>query len=208
MMKFSTPQPRYVVFEGLDGSGTTTQWKMLQDWMQSKSFPVIAVKEPTNGPIGKLIRSYLSGEYAASQEVLAKLFAADRWEQMYKVGGILEHLQKGNWIVSDRCLVSSLAYQSLSIPFREVLSLNKGILLPSIIFYLDIDPQIGMHRVAQRKNDLEIFESVELQIQIRKQYLKSLNYMKKYGVDVVFLSGAHSVESIHEKIKEWVTKIR
>ncbi len=201
-MKFSTPQKRYVVFEGLDGAGTTTQWNLLQSWMQQEGYPFMPVREPSPGPIGQLIRKFLSGSPPTDQGVLARLFAADRRQQIYEPGGVLENLKKDSWILSDRSLVSSLAYQSLVLPFKTILRLNEGIPLPGMIFFVDVSADVGMDRVLGRKDQLEIFEKRDVQQQVRKNYRRALKWIGRQGTNIVYLSGADSVESIHEIVKK------
>lgn len=207
-MEFSTPAKRYVVFEGIDGAGTTTQWNLLVEWLRSEGQEVTAVREPSQGPIGQLLRRYLGGEVHADQAVLARLFAADRFELMTKPGGIRERLAAGAWVVSDRSVLSSLAYQSIDLPFREVVRLNRGVLLPSLVFFLDVPPTIGMSRVQNRERTLEIFERLDLQRRVHRAYLRALRYADRFGVRVVSLSGQEDVQHLHETIKEEVWRNR
>lgn len=200
-MKFSTPQKRYIVFEGLDGSGTTTQWKLLQNWLTETGQNFIAVREPSPGLIGQLIRKFLSGDIPTDQGVLARLFAADRRQQMFEIGGIADHLQRQNWVVSDRCLVSSLAYQSMELNFKSLIRLNEGIHLPGLIFFVDVSPDLGLERVLHRKDKLEIFENEEAQKRVRKNYGRALRWIRNLGTKVITLSGAASVDSIHDAVK-------
>lgn len=207
-MEFSTPEKRYVVFEGIDGAGTTTQWNLLVEWLRSEGLDVMAVREPSQGPIGQLLRRYLGGEGHADQAVLARLFAADRFELMTKPEGIRERLAAGAWVVSDRSFLSSLAYQSIDLPFREVVQLNRGVLLPSLVFFLDVPPSIGMSRVQNRERTREIFERLDLQRRVQRSYFRALRYADRFGVRVVRLSGQEDVQHLHETIKEEVQRNR
>ena len=104
----------FIVFEGIDGAGTTTQQRLLKERLQSQ-FPHIgchSTAEPTSGPTGTFLRSVLRGEVQVSPRTAAYLFAADRQEHLAATGGIEELCRNNTIVISDRYLFSSLAYQS------------------------------------------------------------------------------------------------
>ncbi|MBR5669002.1 MAG: dTMP kinase, partial [Spirochaetales bacterium] len=102
------------VLEGLDGAGTTTQLKKLEDYLQSKGTGVFRTAEPTIYETGKFIRKVLSGEIKVPQSTIAYLFAADRDNHINNPEyGIISHLKKGEVVISDRYFFSSFAYQSI-----------------------------------------------------------------------------------------------
>ncbi len=113
---------RFIVLEGLDGAGTTTQAALLAEWLGARG-EVVQTREPTAGPIGRLIRSSLRAEPDSPAETsLPWLFAADRAEHLTRV--IEPALARGAWVISDRYYHSSLAYQSLVQPLERLLALN------------------------------------------------------------------------------------
>ena len=105
---------RFIVLEGGDGSGTTTQLGLIGRALERAAFPHWTTSEPTDRPEGLLIRRILSGELQRDPGTLALLFAADRNEHLKGVGGILERLARGEIVLCDRYVLSSLAYQGVA----------------------------------------------------------------------------------------------
>ena len=118
---------RFWVLEGLDGAGTTTQLKNLERYLSEKGIPVFRTAEPTIYESGLLIRRVLSGQFKVPQSTTAYLFAADRDNHLNNPEyGIKAHLAKGETVISDRYLFSSLAYQSIGFDFDQVQRLNSA----------------------------------------------------------------------------------
>ncbi len=105
---------KFIVFEGLDGAGTTTQLHLLEKNLKEAGVTVFATAEPTDSAIGRLIRSVLRKEISVEPKTLAMLYATDRYEHLYGKGGIIEHLDAGDTVICDRYLYSSIAYQSIT----------------------------------------------------------------------------------------------
>jgi len=134
----------FVVFEGLDGSGTTTQIGILEDFFQKNrsSLPLFyKTFEPTNGSIGKIIRSALRKEIVLAPKTIAMLFAADRNEHIYGPEGIAERCGRGELVVSDRYLPSSLVYQGITCGDGFAELLNRDFPGPELLLFFDIDPE-------------------------------------------------------------------
>jgi dTMP kinase len=208
----------FAVLEGCDGSGTTTQLKLLSRRAAGlPGFPPFyATAEPTGGPVGELIRrllkesppvppgtggdSAVSGETRVSPETLARLFAADRAEHLYGSGGIVERCSaRGELVVSDRYSPSSLVYQAVDCGEDLPRILNESFPFPELLVYLDIDGETAIKRIAGRP-EREIFERLEFQKKVREGYRKLLPKWKKSGVRVVFLDGACSPEEVAEEV--------
>ncbi len=132
---------RFVVFEGLDGAGTSTQLEMLRDALQQRGTPCFATCEPTDGAIGKLIRAVLRGELEVSGCTLALLFAADRSEHLYGSDGVLAALRTGGSVACDRYLFSSLVYQSTDCSGEYVAAVNARFPLPRWLIFIDTPPE-------------------------------------------------------------------
>jgi dTMP kinase len=193
----------FAVLEGCDGSGTTTQLGLLKkrfEAPQAGGAPgLFATCEPTEGPVGMLIRRILRGETAVTAETLARLFAADRTEHLYAPGGIVERCRRGELAVSDRYSPSSLVYQGIacgpSLPRR----LNGSFPDPELLVYLDIDSGIAMERLEGRK-DREIYERLDFQVRVREAYRKLLPLYERAGVRVLLLDGKEAPEKLAEEI--------
>jgi len=133
---------KLIVLEGLDGAGTTTQARLLGEWLRAQAFvPTVHVTwEPTDGLVGLLIRRILTHQEVAQPRTLAALFVADRLEHLYRPQGVAAQLQAGAWVVMDRYYLSSLAYQSLSLTPNEVgwlYEMHAPCLRPDVTFFLD-----------------------------------------------------------------------
>jgi dTMP kinase len=134
---------RFAVLEGLDGSGTTTQLRLAGRRLEREGVPHFLTWEPTDGPVGTLIRSILRHEVPAEPCTVAMLYAADRSEHLHGPGGILERASRGELVLSDRYLFSSLAYQSLECPEEQVAGLNAGFPLPELLVFVDTRSRAG-----------------------------------------------------------------
>ncbi|MBP7552446.1 MAG: dTMP kinase [Spirochaetes bacterium] len=182
----------FVVIEGLDGSGTTTQLKELSSNLES-SYPTC---EPTDGNIGKLIKQILKNEISVEPMTLAYLFSADRNEHLYSANGVTERCKNGQIVISDRYLFSSLAYQSLYCEFNDILLLNDKFPLPEIVFFINTDPELCLQRIQKRNHEKEIFDDLEIQKKVLKNYIKSFDILKEKGLKILNIDGSLSVKTI------------
>lgn len=173
---------RFVVLEGIDGSGTTTQAQRLFDALSERGHRVVLTREPTPGPVGALIRQALSkrlvvpsveGPRPPNWKTLALLFAADRLDHNESL--VLPALADGQLVISDRYTLSSLAYQSLTSESpNEALAwlqeLNRHAARPDLTLICNVDPEVAARRRAQRPGADEIFEVDELQVRLAEAY--------------------------------------
>lgn len=137
-----------MVLEGLDGAGTTTQGALLAARLLEHDIPVDLTKEPTDGPIGRLVRGFTDGALHLEPETVALGFAADRIEHTVE---IREQLDAGTWVVSDRYVASSLAYQtSQGLPFEWVRTLNSRAMEPDVTVFVDTSVEACIERLAAR----------------------------------------------------------
>lgn len=157
----------FICIEGLDGSGKTTQAKLLTQKL--KSHNAFYTTEPSYGKIGTFIRnSYLYGEKRLSSALEALLFAADRIEHVETV--VLPALQQRKLVISDRYLYSSLAYQGAAgLSLNWIEKINEHALRPDLAVFIDVDPKIAMNRL---KTNRSLMENMEIQEKVRKIYLK------------------------------------
>ena len=152
----------YIVFEGIDGAGKSTQIQMLKEWLEANGFRVETLVEPTDSVVGKLIREILQRPDAETDEVqktLALLFAADR---MF----IMDKLKDDSKIfISDRSFISSLAYQE---PADWVEQLNRYAKKPDLLILMDLDVKTSVARASGE----DTFENVEFLTRVKDNYLK------------------------------------
>lgn len=194
----------FIVFEGIDGSGTSTQLKLLKQ--NNPDFEITA--EPTSTEIGKFLRRMLGGEFKVDEKTNAYLFAADRCQHLYGEGGIIELTKKGKIVVSDRYFFSSMAYQSATCGIELPTLLNSPFPLPQILFYFVIDPEISLSRVNSRNEKKEIYEKIELQRKIADMYEKVISSYEKDSennhMKVVRIDATKSIEEIEHIINETI----
>ncbi len=191
---------RFFVFEGIDGAGTTTQSKMLYDALCSVNCHAFLTWEPTDSPVGSVIRSILNGTYRADHATLSYLFAADRHDHLWNPDhGIYHMLRRGVYVVQDRYLFSSLAYQSAHSGYDLIYQLNKDFPLPSITFFFDIPVDISIRRLEERNGIQEIFEHQEFQQQLRIRYMRAFDDFSKQ-TEIVIIDGTGTPEEIHAQV--------
>ena len=163
---------KFIVLEGIDGAGTSTQIKRL---VQTNPDKYIATAEHTSGPTGKFLRQMLAGDFKVDERTNAYLFAADRCEHIFGKGGVKELCESGKTVVSDRYFFSSLAYQSVSCGLELPQLLNSPFPLPEYLFFFDINPEISLARVNARNESKEIYENLEAQKKIAALYEKVIS---------------------------------
>lgn len=161
---------RFIVIEGLDGSGTTTQMKLLVEAFDTMHISCHAAFEPTSSPIGTLVRDVLQKKTVTTPLALAMLFAADREDHLnHPLTGIIERLASGTIVVCDRYKYSSLAYQSVECGFDRVQELNM-FPDPRFVFFIDTPIDDCLKRIDIRSNERELFERQEFLAQVRDNY--------------------------------------
>lgn len=191
----------FIVFEGIDGAGTSTQLKRL---VQSDPERFFATAEPTKGETGKFLRRMLAGEFSADEKTNAYLFAADRCEHIYGKGGVKEMIESGKTVVSDRYFFSSLAYQSISCGKELPKLLNSPFPLPEYLFYFVINPEISLARVTARDGQREIYEKIDLQKKIAAMYEEIISEYEKTaqadGMKIIRIDATKSIDEISQII--------
>jgi dTMP kinase len=158
----------FIVIEGLDGSGKTTQAKLLARALR-KSHDAVFTAEPSQGKIGKFIRSrILYGEKRDPASVEALLFAADRIDHVQNE--VLPAVSEGRVVVCDRYLYSSLAYQgSAGLGIEWIRTINQHALKPDLALFIDVSPEMVLKRLKRKKS---VMENLATQQKVREIYLK------------------------------------
>ena len=191
----------FIVFEGIDGAGTSTQIKKL---VERGGDGFVATAEPTSNETGRFLRRMLGGEFSVDEKTNAYLFAADRCEHIFGKGGVKELCESGKTVVSDRYFFSSMAYQSVSCGEELPSLLNSPFPLPEYLFYFVINPEISLGRVTARGEKKEIYETIEKQKKIAAQYEKVISEYEKTaaetGMKIIRIDASDSIENISELI--------
>ena len=161
----------FITFEGIDGAGTTTHSRMFFDWLQEQGFEGLLTREPTDGPVGKLLRSFLrhEGDVEPDPVLMTYLFAADRKHHLQ--ADMEPVLDAGGVVICDRYLHSTLAYQSVGLPADWVETVMQPLRIPDIIVFVDLDPAEALRRIDVRGEARELFERVDFLQRVRENYL-------------------------------------
>jgi dTMP kinase len=199
---------RFVVIEGIDGAGTTTQVALLCERLKRGPRPVKATREPSDGPVGTLARQVLTGRIvlpggrAPGWATMALLFAADRMDHVES--DIQPFLAKGGVVVSDRYDASSLAYQSVSsgrggtATVEWIRSINKYALRPDLTIVLEVAPEIGAARREARGEAAQLYEQNEVQQALAAFYRELAKHMPNDRVVLVDATG--SIPEVGERV--------
>jgi dTMP kinase len=174
---------RFIVVEGIDGAGTTTQARELGLALQRSGIPTLVTCEPSRGPIGAFVRSLLVGaadrprlDWAA----MALAFAADRLDHV--ACEIEPALDRGECVISDRYDLSSLIYQSATAPVGEdvlpwIRAINQRARRPDLTLVLDISADVAASRRHARGGEAELFEGLELQRRLAALYAQAERFV-------------------------------
>jgi len=184
------------VLEGIDGSGTTTQLDRVVDYIRSRGFPAVATREPSTGPIGKLLREALLGRLAMPDgsgldgRTMAMLFAADRFDHLQRE--VEPELAVGTTVVSDRYLLSSLAYQAEEADRDWVQVLARGVRKPDRTFLLDLPVEVAAQRRLAAGRPVERYDADSYLAKVAANY----RALAKADSSVVVLDGTGSKEEV------------
>jgi dTMP kinase len=209
----------FIVFEGIDGSGTTTQAEMLKDYFLANQKNCHLTCEPSDGPIGNMIRQSFKGRlnlakginpYIADgdlfDEQMAYLFAADRHDHLYnEIDGVIKLLDKGVTVISTRYYFSSYAYHcSSENDFELVTNLNSRFPKPDLVIYLNNSVEVSMNRMKNRAFKDE-YENEKKLILVKSNYDK---IFEQYDSNILFVDATDTVTSIHNLIVEKALDLR
>jgi dTMP kinase len=147
---------RFIVFEGLDGSGQSTQVALLADRLKKDGHKIHVTKEPTNNLIGGLIRGALTAEWKPSNRILQLLYAADRGHHVERE--IVPALAKGYIVICDRYYYSSMAFGSINLEAKWIEQINAEFPAPDHAFYIEVEPQTAIKRIHANRFEIELFE--------------------------------------------------
>jgi dTMP kinase len=189
----------FIAFEGIDGSGKSTQVKLLAENLKSAGHQVYITVEPTDSPIGSMIRNIFSHKMEADHRTIAGLFVADRLDHLLdRTNGILKKLEEGCTVITDRYYFSSYAYHGAHMSMDWVIEANSlaaGLLRPDLNIYIDISPEVSMARLSKGRSSMELFETLENLILVRNKYFEAFELLK--SVEKIFITdGNRSPELI------------
>lgn len=198
---------RLIVIEGLDGAGTTTQARRLVDHLVTYGRAAHLTREPSTGPVGRLIREMLGGDHAIPGEKLSQttfglLFAADRMDHLQRE--VEPAIAEGATVVSDRWYHSSLAYQGTGAERDWIAALNARARRPELTLFLQVRPEIAAKRRAAANRREELFEDLEMQREVDEGYRATIAELRAAGERIEIIDGEASEDDVFAAILRFV----
>ncbi len=201
---------KFIVFEGIDGAGKTTQIELLRKALSERGILCNITAEPTSLPSGKRLREALSGRVKKTALEMAEMFALDRVNHNTdEESGISALLEKGS-VICDRYYYSSLAYQGSELGFDTVAKLNlsdPSIRRPDICIFLDLTPSQSLERIGKRGEEKEIYENHEYLTKTRQAFFDTFEKLKKLGENIKIVDAYGSIEEVAERILKEILPI-
>lgn len=194
----------FIVFEGLDGAGTTTQAKLLLETLQNSGKNVYFDAEPTPSPIGHLIReTYLKKIETTTPLALAMLYSADRENHLNNQGnGVKKRLSEGAVVISDRYFYSSIAYQGVNLNHETVEGLND-FESPEYLIYIDTPVDECLKRIDKRGCEKELFEHKSFLEKTKEGFDRTFSKLPK-DVKFLHINGLEDINKISKTIRDFI----
>ena len=198
---------RLIVIEGLDGAGTTTQVRRLVEHLNAKGVRAHATREPSDGPVGRLIREMLTGGHAIPGQTLSQgtfglLFAADRLDHLQRE--VEPQIAAGAIVVSDRWYHSSLAYQGTGAERDWITTLNARARTPELTIFLKVRPEVAAQRRAAARRQEELFEQLQMQIEVDAGYAATNAELIAQGERIETIDGEQTEDEVFAAIVKLV----
>ncbi len=198
-----TTAGRLIVLEGLDGAGTTTQTKRLVEHVRAHGAAAHSTREPSDGPIGKLIREMLTGGHTIpnapiAQSTFGLLFAADRLDHLQRE--VEPQLAAGTLVVSDRWYHSSLAYQGTGADRDWISVLNARARRPDLTIFLEVRPEVAAKRRVLAGRAQELFEDLRMQEEVAAGYKATITELMAQGERIETIDGEATPDEVFSAI--------
>lgn len=197
------PMSKLIVLEGLDGAGTTTQARLLAQALTERGRTVHVTRQPSDGPIGKLLRTMLTGGHAIEgqaidQRTFGLLFAADRMDHGQRE--VAPALAAGTLVISDRWYHSSLAYQGTGADRAWIATANLHAIRPDVTVFLRVRPEVAAARRAAAGRTEELFEAIEMQRKVAAGYDEVMHKLAFAGERIEVVNGELPLEEVTSEI--------
>jgi len=190
----------FIVLEGLDGAGTTTQSARLADWLNEQGVKTVCTREPTDSKFGVELKEQLSVIAAQNPMATALAFAYDRMSHLFDPDGISNTLGAGISVICDRYELSSLAYQSVSgVDMEWLLAVNAPAIAPDFTIFLDVPPEICVTRITARGDAGDAFHALDFLHRVDVSYREAMSASRKLG-QLFHIEGTADELAVHQAI--------
>lgn len=194
---------KFIAFEGIDGSGKSTQIQYLMEKLKENNIYYYTTMEPTDSPIGSLIHQIMMGRIKTDNKVIAALFVADRLDHLLNdINGLKAKIDEGTTVISDRYYFSSYAYHSVDMPMEWVIQANdqcKRILQPTVTIFIDVDPDVAIERIAKNRFHQELFEKKSRLVKVREKYFEAFK-RERDNENIIVVDGNKQPAEIADEI--------
>lgn len=196
----SSYKGKFIVFDSLDGSGQSSQIKLLGNFLLKQGKEVVVTKEPTrDSEAGKKIREILDMKAKVEPKELQELFTQDRKEHLENL--VIPALKEGKYVISDRYFFSTFAYGvSDGLDLKWLIGLNNDFLLPDLAFILKVRPEICLQRIDKRGDPKTLFEKKEKLAGVWETYEKFPSMFE----NVLIIDGEQSLEEVFNEVSKVV----
>lgn len=193
---------RFIVLEGLDGAGISTQVRRLAAALDGADVAYQCTREPTDGPVGSQIRLALTKRLTIDPTTLALMFAADRSDHLR--ASVLPRLEAGVQVISERHVLSSLAYQGAQLGdvdwVRAINRESTRLIAPDLTVFLDVPPETSLDRIDAGRHARELFEQRDTLAATRRAFLAAIDVLRGEGQSVEIIDGSAPIERVGDQV--------
>lgn len=187
-----------MVLEGLDGAGTTTVAARVAQALKERDLRVQLTAEPTDGPFGRLLRQHVQHEVTLDATAAALVFTADRADHV--AASILPAIGRGEWVICDRFLLSTLAYQGAEGVERDaILAASASFPVPDVTFFLAVPDDVRDERMSGRQR-VDRYEDPTLAARLRASYLASIDLLRARGDRIELVDATPPVTDVVSEV--------
>ncbi len=203
-------KPLFIALEGIDGSGKSSQARLLAEKLQQAGHKIHLTLEPTTGHIGSILLDILKKKIKSDHRTIAALFAADRLEHLLnEETGIVKKLEEGYTVITDRYYFSSYAYNGAHSDMDWVIELNKmaaQVRRADLNIFIDVPPEVCMQRININRGTTELFEKTDILTKVRNKYFEAFDKLKNEE-NIFIVDGNRDIDAIASDIWNKVSDI-